>query len=195
VLTSQGQKGMKFWIGAASEFANMAIIWAQLIVDGKSQGPHPFVVPIRCKKTHRVLPGITIGDCGLKNGLNYIDNGYIILDDARIPSYNLLGKIGSVDENGKYATLIESSNARFGLFMSPLSGGRGTLSFTANATALKAVTIALRYACNRKQFDNSKKTDEVLIIDYALTKNRLIPALAQTIVQIHPGLQMSKAYF
>ena len=75
----------------------MAIIWAQLIVDDKSEGPHPFVVPIRCKKTHRVLPGITIGDCGLKNGLNYIDNGYIILNDVRIPSYNLLGKIGSID--------------------------------------------------------------------------------------------------
>ena len=75
----------------------MAIIWAQLIFEGKSQGPHPFVVPIRCKKTHRVLPGITIGDCGLKNGLNYVDNGYIILDDVRIPSYNLLGKIGSID--------------------------------------------------------------------------------------------------
>jgi hypothetical protein len=72
--------------------------------------------------------------------------------------------------------------------MSPLSGGRGTLSFTANATALKAVTIALRYACNRKQFDNSKKTDEVLIIDYALTKNRLIPALAQMLFTVtNPG--------
>jgi acyl-CoA oxidase len=92
-------------------------------------------------------------------------------------------------------TLIENSNARFGFFMSPLSGGRGVLSFTANLTALKAVTIALRYACNRKQFDNSKKTDEVLIIDYALTKNRLIPVLAQTIVQINPGLQMGEAYF
>jgi len=91
--------------------------------------------------------------------------------------------------------LIDNSDARFGFFMSPLSGGRAIISFTANVTALKAVTIALRYACNRKQFDNSKKTDEVLIIDYALTKNRLIPALAQTIVQIHPGLQMSKAYF
>lgn len=76
---------MKYWIGAAAEIANMAIIWAQLVIDGKSQGPHPFVVPIRCKKTHRVLSGITIGDCGPKNGLDYIDNGYIIMEGVRIP--------------------------------------------------------------------------------------------------------------
>jgi acyl-CoA oxidase len=173
----------------------MAIIWAQLIVDGKSQGPHPFVVPIRCKKTHRLLPGVTIGDCGLKNGLNYIDNGYIILENVRIPSYNLLGKIGGIDESGAYNTLIENSDMRFGFHMSPLSGGRGLLSLTANGTALKAVTFALRYACNRKQFDNAKKTDEVLIIDYALTKNRLLPSLAQIIVQIPAGGELSKAYF
>lgn len=79
--------------------------------------------------------------------------------------------------------------------MSPLSGGRGIIAFTAPVPALKAITVALRYACNRKQFDNAKKTDEVLIIDYAITKNRLIPSLAQTIVQIHPGLQLAKAYF
>jgi acyl-CoA oxidase len=85
VLTTQGQKGMKYWIGGAAEITNMAIIWAQLVIDGKSQGPHPFVVPIRCKKTHKVLPGITIGDCGPKNGLDYIDNGYIIMDGVRIP--------------------------------------------------------------------------------------------------------------
>lgn len=85
VLSTQGQKGMKYWIGAAAEIANMAVIWAQLVIDGKSQGPHPFVVPIRCKKTHKVLPGITIGDCGPKNGLDYIDNGYIIMEGVRIP--------------------------------------------------------------------------------------------------------------
>ena len=88
---------MKYWIGAASELANMSTIWAQLIIDGKSYSPHPFIVPLRCKKTHKVLPGITIGDCGPKNGLNYIDNGYIILDNLRLPRVNLLGKYGSVD--------------------------------------------------------------------------------------------------
>jgi len=36
--------GIKFWIGGSSQMANMAIIWAQLIVKGTSYGPYPFVV-------------------------------------------------------------------------------------------------------------------------------------------------------
>jgi hypothetical protein len=35
---------MKFWIGAAGESANMSIIWAQLIIDQKLHGPHPFIL-------------------------------------------------------------------------------------------------------------------------------------------------------
>lgn len=76
---------MKYWVGGAAEIANISIIWAQLIVDNQSQGPHAFIVPLRCKKTHKVLNNIIIGDCGPKNGINYNDNGYIILDDIRIP--------------------------------------------------------------------------------------------------------------
>jgi acyl-CoA oxidase len=43
---------MKHWIGAAAQIANIAIIWAQLVVNGKSFGPHPFIVQIRDKKSH-----------------------------------------------------------------------------------------------------------------------------------------------
>jgi acyl-CoA oxidase len=150
---------MKFWIGGAAEIANMSIIWAQLILDGISFGPHPFIVQIREHKTHRVLPGITIGDCGPKIGINYLDNGYLIFDNIKIPKDNLLGKLGKIDENGRYVSDIKNSDARFGLHMSPLSSGRGIITLTANAPSINALTIALRYACGRKQFDNHKKTD------------------------------------
>jgi alkylation response protein AidB-like acyl-CoA dehydrogenase len=93
---------MKFWVGGAAEMATMAVIWAQLIVKGVSQGPHPFIVHLRCSKTHQVLPGITLGDVGPKNGANYIDNGFIILDNICVPKENLLGKVGRVNQNGDY---------------------------------------------------------------------------------------------
>ena len=78
----------------------MSVIWAQLVIDGKSKGPHPFVVPLRCNNTHKVLDGITIGDMGPKKGMNYIDNGYVIFNNFRIPRENLLGRFGSVNEKG-----------------------------------------------------------------------------------------------
>ena len=88
---------MKFWIGATAQTATKTVMLAQLILDGDSYGPHSFVVSIRDDKTHQVLPGFTIGDCGPKNGLNVIDNGYTIIDNVRIPAKALLGKLGKVD--------------------------------------------------------------------------------------------------
>lgn len=70
---------MKFWIGNSAYVANMCILWANLVIKGKSYGPHPFVVAIRDPVSHEVLKGIIIGDCGPKNGINCIDNGYIIV--------------------------------------------------------------------------------------------------------------------
>lgn len=59
---------MKFWIGGASKTASIAVVFAQLYIEGRCEGPHVFVVPLRDKRTFDVLPGIIIGDCGKKNG-------------------------------------------------------------------------------------------------------------------------------
>jgi acyl-CoA oxidase len=39
---------MKFWIGASGNVANMAVVWANLYLEGKNYGLHAFLVPIRC---------------------------------------------------------------------------------------------------------------------------------------------------
>ena len=116
-------------------------------------------MPLRCPKTHRVLPGITIGDCGPKKGLNYIDNGYMILDKVRIPKDYLLGKYGDINDKGEYLSPIANWDLRFGLHMSALSAGRAVVAFTTQTTSLNAATIALRYSHSRKQFDTADKKD------------------------------------
>lgn len=45
---------------------------AQLVIEGKSYGPHPFVVPIRDLKTHEPLEGVYVGDIGPKFGYKYV---------------------------------------------------------------------------------------------------------------------------
>lgn len=99
---------MKFWIGAAANVANIAAVWAQLYVDGKCHGVHVYLVPLRDSNTHEVLSGITIGDCGPKNGLNEVDNGFILFDNVRIPRINQLGKLSGVDKDGKYYSKVSS---------------------------------------------------------------------------------------
>lgn len=99
---------MKFWIGALGEVATMSVIWAQLIIDGKKYGPHPFIVPIRDPKTHLPFKGVTIGDCGPKNGSDNIDNGYVLFDNYRIPQDYGLDRLSGVDENGKFKSVVDS---------------------------------------------------------------------------------------
>jgi len=152
VINTNGEEGMKFWIGNLAQGANKTILWAQLIVDGVNHGPHPFLMQVRDLKTHEVLKGITIGDCGPKNGLNIIDNGYMMIKDARIPVDTLLGKLGSIDENGKYRSVVKRNSQRFGLHMSPLSFGRAGLVTASLTQASAAIAIGLRFSCHRRQF-------------------------------------------
>jgi len=60
---------MKYWIGNLGWFAQMGVMWAQLIIEGKSYGVHAFVFQIWDMDTHMPLAGIEIGDCGEKIGL------------------------------------------------------------------------------------------------------------------------------
>ncbi|KAK5240433.1 hypothetical protein LTS06_012458, partial [Exophiala xenobiotica] len=48
----------KWWIGSLGKVANYAVVMAQLFINGKNHGPHPFVVQIRDLKTHEPLPNI-----------------------------------------------------------------------------------------------------------------------------------------
>ena len=98
---------MKFWIGAAGQVANMAVVWAILHVGTKNHGLHAFVVPLR-DSTHKLKAGVLVGDCGSKTGLNVIDNGFIIFDHYRIPRINLLDKVSGVDENGNFFNTVKT---------------------------------------------------------------------------------------
>ncbi len=70
----------------------MTVCWAQLYVDEVCHGVHAFIVPIRNKDTHKALPGIIVGDCGPKNGLDGIDNGFMIFNNVRVPYDNMLDR-------------------------------------------------------------------------------------------------------
>ena len=63
----------------------MSVIWAQLNINNVNYGPHFFIVPLRDKLTHELFDGVTVGDCGPKNSLNIIDNGFISFKNYRIP--------------------------------------------------------------------------------------------------------------
>ncbi|KAJ4851631.1 hypothetical protein Tsubulata_023000, partial [Turnera subulata] len=53
----------------------------------------------------KTCPKVRIADCGLKSGLNAIDNGQIWFDNVRIPRENLLNGVADVLPDGRYVSL------------------------------------------------------------------------------------------
>jgi len=110
-------------------------------------------------------------------GLNGVDNGRIWFDQVRIPRKNLLNRYAEVAEDGTYSSSISSNSQRFFTMLGTLVGGRISIAAASVSASKSALTIALRYATQRRQFGPGGAA-ETLLIDYPSHQQRLIPLLA-----------------
>ncbi|MET1133316.1 MAG: acyl-CoA dehydrogenase [Aeromicrobium sp.] len=177
VVHSPTPSARKDYIGGAAKHARVAAVFARLITLGEDQGVHCFVVPIR-DETGADLPGVTTSDCGYKGGLGGVDNGRLMFDQVRIPRENLLNRYGNVDEGGTYSSPIDSLNARFFTMIGTLIRGRVSVGGSARAAAEVALSIAGRYALERRQFEGVPG-EETVLMDYRMHQRRLLPLLAE----------------
>lgn len=178
VIHTPFRAAWKDYLGNAAKDGQAAVVFAQLIVDGVNHGVHAFYVPIRDGKDF--LPGIGGEDDGLKGGLNGIDNGRLHFTGVRIPRTNLLNRYGDVDENGVYSSPIASPGRRFFTMVGTLVQGRVSLDGAATVASKLALTIAIRYANERRQFAAGDEGSEVVLLDYQRHQRRLLPRLATT---------------
>ncbi|KAE8300699.1 Peroxisomal acyl-coenzyme A oxidase 1 [Larimichthys crocea] len=109
VLNSPTVSSIKWWPGGLGKTSNHAIVLAQLYTQGNCHGLHAFIVPIRDMNTHVPLPGIVVGDIGPKFGFNEVDNGFLKLENVRIPRENMLMKYAKVEPDGTYASQLGPS--------------------------------------------------------------------------------------
>ena len=176
VIHTPSATARKEWIGGAGQYATMATVYAQLIVGDQHHGVHAFLVPIRDENGHP-LEGVRIEDMGHKMGLNGVDNGRLWFDHVRIPRKNLLDRHGGVDADGHYQSSIPSANRRFFTMLGTLVGGRIGVSAAGISAAKTALTIAIRYGANRRQFGPAGQ-GEWPILDYRMHQRELLPHLA-----------------
>ncbi|MGB3151524.1 MAG: acyl-CoA dehydrogenase family protein, partial [Maribacter sp.] len=108
IIHTPGKSDNKEYIGNALH-AKMASVFAQLIVNGKNEGVHAILVPIRDDK-HEVISGVTVEDNGYKLGLNGVDNGKIWFNQVSVPRENLLNKYGDISSEGEYHSAIKNPN-------------------------------------------------------------------------------------
>lgn len=170
----------KDYIGNAAIDGLGAVVFAQLVTNGVNHGVHAFYVDLRDSQTKEFMPGIGGEDDGVKGGLNGIDNGRLHFDNVRIPRTNLLNRYGDVAPDGTYTSSIASPGRRFFTMLGTLVQGRVSLDGAAVAASKIALTAAIRYATERRQFNASSHTDEEVLLDYQRHQRRLFTRLATT---------------
>ncbi|XP_057637225.1 acyl-coenzyme A oxidase-like protein [Chionomys nivalis] len=196
VIDTPCEDAQKMYIGNAMD-GNCAAVFAQLIIEGKSQGPHCFIVPIRDEHGN-LYPGVTAIDMMHKEGLNGVDNGILMFNKVRIPRENLLDKFGSVTSDGQYYSPIQNKSTRFNAMLATLTPSRLSMAFNAVGTMKLGLTIAIRYSHSRRQF-GPKGKEEVRIIEHQMQTLRLMShlatALALTFTSRHAAFVLDENIF
>lgn len=178
VITTPGDEARKDYIGNAARHGELAVVFAQLEVGGRSEGVHAFVVPIRVDG--EPAPGVSVEDDGRKMGLNGVDNGRLRFDGVRVPREALLNRFADVTPEGVYESSIENPHRRFFTMLGTLVQGRVSVAGAGINVAKVALAIAVKYAVRRRQFEAESDTQEQLLLDYGLHQRRLLPLVART---------------
>jgi acyl-CoA oxidase len=178
-LHTPHQAARKDYIGNAAEDGRMAVVFAQLITQGKNHGVHAWLVPIR-NEDGSPCPGVTIGDDGPKAGLNGVDNGRLTFDHVTVPRDMLLDRYGQVAADGTYTSTIENETRRFFTMLGTLVRGRVSVGGSAASATKLALDIAVRYGDVRRQFAAPGEDREIVVNDYLVHQRKLLPALATT---------------
>ncbi|XP_037326730.2 peroxisomal acyl-coenzyme A oxidase 1 isoform X2 [Pungitius pungitius] len=189
VLNSPTVSSIKWWPGGLGKTSNHAIVLAQLYTQGNCHGLHAFIVPIRDLDTHVPLPGIVVGDIGPKFGFSEVDNGFLKLENVRIPRENMLMKFAKVEADGTYLK-PPSAKLTYGtmVFIRSLIVGESARALS------KSCTIAIRYSSVRHQSEIRPGDPEPQILDYQTQQYKLLPLLAMAYAFTFVGQYMRQTY-
>ncbi|XP_029359009.1 peroxisomal acyl-coenzyme A oxidase 1 isoform X1 [Echeneis naucrates] len=189
VLNSPTVSSIKWWPGGLGKTSNHAIVLAQLHTLGNCHGLHAFIVPIRDMSTHEPLPGIVVGDIGPKFGFSEVDNGFLKLENVRLPRENMLMKYAKVEPDGTYVK-PPSEKLTYGtmVFIRSMIVGQSAQALS------KSCTIAIRYSAVRHQSELRPGEPEPQILDYQTQQYKLFPLLATAYAFIFVGQYMRKTY-
>ncbi len=179
VIDTPFRAAWKDYIGNGAIDGRAAVVFAQLITNGVNHGVHGLYVELR-NEDGSFRPGVGGEDDGIKGGLNGIDNGRLHFDGVRVPRTNLLNRYGDVAPDGSYSSPIASPGRRFFTMLGTLVQGRVSLDGAAVAASKLALTAAITYSTQRRQFNGSSDLVEEVLMDYQRHQRRLLPRLAAT---------------
>lgn len=171
IINTPSLYNVKYWVGNLAETANYTLLFAKLIVDGKSYGTHSFLVKIRNCVFGIPCKNLMIGSCGVKKSHKGLDNGWICFKNYRIPYDSLMDKFCRITKDGKYEKDVKNV---FIKTISSLTKGRKYHALGAEAFINIGAKIVHTYSLTRQPFKNKK------IIDYQIVKNKLISVIVKS---------------
>jgi flavocytochrome c len=180
ILNTPTLQSIKWWPGCLGKVGTHIVLYAQTLLDGKEYGINVFIVQIR-DENHLPLPGVRVGDLGVKMGDNSNDTGFLMLENVRIPRENMLRKYREITKDGRYVDVVKADPK---VHYTTMMTTRASMVNTAAARLSQAATIAIRYSAVRQQGfkesgkSNSFKDAEYKIIDYRIQQYRLFKQLA-----------------
>ncbi|XP_020309704.1 peroxisomal acyl-coenzyme A oxidase 1 isoform X2 [Oncorhynchus kisutch] len=189
VMNSPTITSIKWWPGGLGKTSNHAIVLAQLHTQGKCHGLQAFIVPLRSMNTHIPLPGVVVGDIGPKFGFDEVDNGYLKLENVRIPRDHMLMKYAKVEADGTY---VKPPSAK--LTYGTMVFIRSMIVGEAGRALAKSCTIAIRYSSVRHQSEIRPGEPEPQIMDYQTQQYKLFPLLATAYAYKFVGQYMNQVY-
>ena len=172
IINSNGLTGYKYWPGYLGKSCSHALIMAQLVIKSHNYGPHLFVVPIRCLKTYKALPGVDEGDIGPSYAYYERDNGFVGFKNVRIPRRFMLMRYQSVDQYGNYKS---EANQKL-MFAAMIKLRSELVTYAAYLTNIGAI-VATRYSSIRRQCELKPGQGEMKVIDYVTQQDKLYPAI------------------
>jgi acyl-CoA oxidase len=187
VMNSPTLRGVKSWPGALAHSCTHAVVMARLVVGGRDHGLHAFVVQVRSVEDFVPLPGVELGDMGLKMGYNTIDNGYAKFDGVKIRRSDMLSRYARVEKapdapDGAVYVKAKHPKAMY----AGMVYVRGIVIRISGFQLAQAVTIAVRYSVVREQSmpaDGDEKehgkTQEAQIIYHKQQHFRLLTNIAK----------------
>uniref|UniRef100_A0A8R1HSI3 Acyl-coenzyme A oxidase n=1 Tax=Caenorhabditis japonica TaxID=281687 RepID=A0A8R1HSI3_CAEJA len=176
----------KWWPGGLGTSCTHVVLVANLIIDLKNYGLHPFFVPIRDRNTYLPLSGISVGDIGSKMGVNCVDNGFLAFVNYRIPRRNMLMKHSKVSKDGSYTAPPHPKAA-----YTTMLYVRSELILHQSCYLAMAMAISIRYSAVRRQGEIKAGTQEVQILDYQTQQYRLFPGLARVFAYVTAAATVS----
>ncbi|RHZ50088.1 hypothetical protein CDV55_102092 [Aspergillus turcosus] len=182
VVHSPTLTATKYWPGGLGLSCSHAVVAAKLRIRDKDHGMHWFVVQIRSLNDFAPVPGIELGDVGMKMAYNGTCNGYARFDHVRMPHSSLLAAHAQVLPDGSYVR-PEDNGQQFSkqVYSTMLQVRQVIIQWAAFGLA-QPLTVAARYSVVREQgvpMFSDPRAPEVAIVAYKSQHYRLLTLISQ----------------